>query len=266
MLRKTRRGDTLVEVTFAIAAFALISIITINVMNSGLNKAQATLELTHVRGEMNAQAEAIRFIHNAFTLERERPTSEQQYRELWMLLSRQKNSTASPSAVVNDPEDVPNLTVNRSCQEIYDGMDDGTYRAFIMNTRVIDPTDKTFVGVDGRNLSDIVITTKNSRDKFIPTTLNSRVVYGKNEATTTNNTDAEMLETGFYRDVQYAEGIFIVAARDKTNNASLSSSTPEFFDYHIRACWVAPGDTVPTTIGTIMRLYNPELVEGVDLW
>lgn len=266
MLKRFRRGDTLIEVTFAIAAFALVSIITINVMNSGLNQAQATLELTQVRGEMNAQAEAIRFIHNSFTLEREKQISEQQYRSLWMLLSRQKNGMTEPNAVVNNPEDVPNLTANKSCQEIYDGMDDGTYRAFIMNTRVIDPTDRTFIGVSGRNLNDIVITTKNARDKFIPTTLNSRVIYGKNETTTTNNSDAELSESGFYRDVQYAEGIFIVAARDKTNNASSNSSIPEFFDYHIRACWVAPGDTVPTTIGTIMRLYNPELVEGISLW
>lgn len=253
MLGGFKKGDTLVEVTFAIAAFALVSILTINVMNSGLNQAQATLELTQVRNEMNAQAESIRFIHNSFTLERERPIGEQQYRDLWMLLSRQRNAGMYPNAVVNNPEDVPSLTAKKSCQEIYDGMDDGTYRAFIMNARLIDPSETS-------DLKNIVVTTKNAPDKFTTTTLNSRVVYGNSSV---SNSDAELTETGFYRSVQSAEGIFIVAARDETDNAVV---TPEFFDYHIRACWVAPGDTVPTTVGTIMRLYNPELVEGMDLW
>ncbi len=259
MLKSFKKGDTLIEVTFAIAAFALVSILTINVMNSGLNKAQAALELTQVRNEMNAQAEAIRFIHNSFTLERERSREEdQQYRNLWMLLSRQKNGTLSPDAVVNDPEDIPKLAVNRSCQEIYDGMDDGIYRAFLINTRLIDPSQSS-------DLRKTIITTKSSPDRFIPTTLNARVVYGLNSSSD-RNSDEELAEDGFYQEIASAEGIFIVAARDETDNARSMSSTPEFFDYHIRACWVAPGDTVPTTIGTIMRLYNPELVEGADLW
>ena len=30
-----------------------------------------------------------------------------------------------------------------------------------------------------------------------------------------------------------------------------------YYDFHIRACWIAPGNNTPTTLGTIVRLYDP---------
>ena len=30
-----------------------------------------------------------------------------------------------------------------------------------------------------------------------------------------------------------------------------------YYDFHIRACWISPSNTVPTTLGTIVRLYDP---------
>ena len=64
-----------------------------------------------------------------------------------------------------------------------------------------------------------------------------------------------------------AEGIWIIAVRDKTDSANSSANKnnviPEFYDFHIRTCWTAPGRARPSTIGTIIRLYNPELVERI---
>ena len=31
----------------------------------------------------------------------------------------------------------------------------------------------------------------------------------------------------------------------------------KYYDFHIRACWSAPGTNVKTTLGTIVRLYDP---------
>ena len=74
-----KRGDTLIEVTFAIAVFCLVSAITMMVMNSDLAAMQATMELTMARNEIDAQAEAIRFIHNNYNSERLRKTLAQDH-------------------------------------------------------------------------------------------------------------------------------------------------------------------------------------------
>lgn len=41
-------------------------------------------------------------------------------------------------------------------------------------------------------------------------------------------------------------GLWVMPVRVGTSNS---------YDMHIRACWYAPGETVPTTLGTIVRLY-----------
>lgn len=37
------------------------------------------------------------------------------------------------------------------------------------------------------------------------------------------------------------------------------SGAPGYRDFHIRACWSAPGSSVPITLGTIVRLYEPSV-------
>jgi len=46
-----------------------------------------------------------------------------------------------------------------------------------------------------------------------------------------------------------AQGLWIEAVH--------SSSTPHFYDFHIRACWNTSGQSAPITLGTIVRLYEP---------
>ena len=143
-----KRGDTLVEVVFAIAIFALVAIISINAMNGGLSVAQQSLEITMTRNEMDAQAEALRFVHNAFALERELVVEKQQYRDLWYKLTRDSNSGIEPG-MANTPDALPELTVT-SCNQIYENgggksiIGNNDLTAFVMNTRAIDPDDKTF--------------------------------------------------------------------------------------------------------------------------
>lgn len=64
--RTHEKGDTLIEVMFAFAIFALVAVGSLTIMNQGIAAAQRSLEITLVRAQMDAQAEAIRYIHRAY--------------------------------------------------------------------------------------------------------------------------------------------------------------------------------------------------------
>lgn len=61
-----QRGDTLIEVMIAFGVFSLVAVGSLTVMNRGIATAQQSLEITLVRAQMDAQAEAIRYIHQAY--------------------------------------------------------------------------------------------------------------------------------------------------------------------------------------------------------
>lgn len=57
---RLNRGDTIIEVLLAVTVFSMLSIGTMTIMNQGTNAAQRALEITLVRQQVDAQAEAIR--------------------------------------------------------------------------------------------------------------------------------------------------------------------------------------------------------------
>ena len=61
------RGDTIIEVLLAVAVFSLVSVGAMTIMNQGTNAAQRALEITLVRQQIDAQAEALRAAHQAYT-------------------------------------------------------------------------------------------------------------------------------------------------------------------------------------------------------
>lgn len=61
-----QKGDTIVEVLFAVAVFAMVAVGSLAIMNGGIATAQRSLEITLVRQQIDAQAEAIRYIHKAY--------------------------------------------------------------------------------------------------------------------------------------------------------------------------------------------------------
>lgn len=50
-----------------------------------------------------------------------------------------------------------------------------------------------------------------------------------------------------------AEGIWVEAVSSQV----VSGEKTGYIDFHIRACWDGTGQTVPVTLGTIVRLYEP---------
>lgn len=64
--RRQDRGDTLIEVLFAITIFSLIVVTSMSLMNQGVAASQRSLETTLVRQQIDGQAEALRFLHESY--------------------------------------------------------------------------------------------------------------------------------------------------------------------------------------------------------
>lgn len=258
-----KRGDTLIEVTFAIAVFCLVSAITMMVMNSDLAAMQATMELTMARNEIDAQAEAIRFIHNNYNAERELIESKRVYEKLWLKITRDESTvigTSSGTGLVNSPNNLSRF-YSTDCAKYYNFASstttDGIHNikldhAFIVNTRKINPND----------VNNTIMSAKKNQNKFTETTLYPRVIF-ESSTSSAGNTDDAMYETNMnlYNKVARAEGLWVIGVKQENKNEP--GKAPQYFDFHIRACWYAPGRSTASTIATIIRLYNPEYVQEI---
>lgn len=236
-------GDTMVEVLFSITAYAVVALFTINTMNLGLQQGEASLELSMARTEISAQADAIRFIHNAYLSEREyNLTSSNSYKDLW---------TAITNRAVESSAAIPSLSVS-SCSEPYTGSNNiFSKNAFIVNTRYFS------LGSPSRTIIPA------NTSKFTQASLYPRVVYTTSAGTwdgTSASSDSDYLDEGTYNQVGKAEGIWVIA-RKSANTSSMLTGAPEYYDFHIYTCWYSPGSNHPSTVGTIIRLYNPALKE-----
>lgn len=63
---RSDRGDTLIEVLFAITIFSLIAVGGLSIMNQGVSTSQRALEINLVKQEINAQAETLRFMNSSY--------------------------------------------------------------------------------------------------------------------------------------------------------------------------------------------------------
>ncbi|MBR0431809.1 hypothetical protein IJK16_02290 [Candidatus Saccharibacteria bacterium] len=263
------RGDTIVEVTFAIAMFCVVAVISISIMNDGLNSAQSSLEITMARNEIDAQAEALRFVHDSYISQMKLSPDQQQYKLLWEKIV----GTNGVSGLVNTPEQIAEYPI-LDCNSAYElSNSDNLYndKGFILNTRLLVPANvdstiiKKFFAASGdttsisyQKLTDYILidADKNIVDNpFVPATVYPRIIY-----TTGNNQEAAALIEGDtysrdYRKLSRAEGIWILAVRDAST--SQAAVLPTYYDFYIRTCWYPPGKEQPNTIATIIRLYNP---------
>ena len=241
-----KRGDTLLEVVFAFTMFSLVTLITVSAMNGGISSAEASLELTLARTEIDAQSDTLRFIQSAFANDRS-------YGNLWRKIIERKA----------DPNSVPDLSVS-SCSSLYGDyatldaktIYDTGLKAFVVNPRHIgNSTDENSSNWYGHTL----ITADNrTSDKisFTTSSLNPRLIYTKgqlNDDGDTITTDDVIQEDELYTEVARVEGIYDFVVADQNH-----PDKSYFYDFHIYTCWYAPGAERPTTIGTVTRLYNPE--------
>jgi prepilin-type N-terminal cleavage/methylation domain-containing protein len=210
--RANSRGDTLIEVLFAVSVFSLIAVGGLAVMNQGSAAAQRSLEISLVRNQMNSQAETLRFLNSSYVsafhagaiYDSSTPAGQ------WALMS---------ASIKAHP--ISNLSTlgGSSCPPSYVSGD------FILNTQLA-----TFVD----NISQKVIQTATTYPQVTYITSNGQPV------------------------ISSSQGIWIEGVSyDPATSGDSAQSTIGYIDFHIFACWDSPGQAVPVTLGTIVRLYEP---------
>lgn len=264
-----RRGDTIIEVMFAFAIFSLVAIITVTMMNLGLAASERSLEVTVVRNEMNAQAEALRFIHSSYIAEQTLPENCgpdapkcQQYKALWeTIIGRAVAPAGSVGAGATYTIEMPVM----NCSKLYDNQAETLVKnnAFVLNTRQL----LSIKSGAGYTNADAYIAAKTptltSPQLFFEAPLDARIIYAKN--TGGDGNDGGNNSTGVmgnasdplqqYTKVARIEGIWVVAVRSTTFGIG---GKPQYYDFYIGTCWNGSGSRSATSIDTVVRLYNPE--------
>lgn len=260
-LKKTKRGDTIIEVMIGIAIFSFVTVLTVSVMNSGLASAERSLELVTARNELNAQAEALRFIHSSYASELSLPECGdmgndgtgkcQKFRSLWTLI------TSRAIRYEDMTIEYPVL----SCQSVYELGGGSIYadQAFVINTRLLETTDDAaYNGLISQRLTNAYIQAKSDQNIFRAPTLNARIIYTRDTGGESDAQLSDVVESGLtvYNKVEYAEGIWVVAV--KSDDKIVGTDLPQYYDFYIETCWNGAGDNASTSLDTIIRLYNPD--------
>ena len=236
-----KKGDTLIEVCIAIGIFSLISIGVASVMSSGVASSQTALETTLAREEIDAQADALRFIHESYMSARNSsadPSSDPYY-QTWKKITGDNGTggsavAASTGVTQFNPDNCANLYNSESANNIF------SQKAFVLNVRDLAHSDKAFVSSASSNA-------------FHPASIYPRLIY--------TGSDGTLVDDSYNANLERAEGIYIVAVRDGGTGMVISgdrtTSASAFYDFYIRTCWYGTDADRPTTISTVMRLYDP---------
>ena len=242
---KFKKGDTLVEVALAIGIFSMVAIAVVSVVNSSTSSAQSALEVTITREEIDAQAEALRFIHDSYstgddTGSTSSLSSNTAYGNIWNKIISLAKTDAS-SLLEYQPS---------TCEELY--ADEGKWLkergAFIINTR----------NLASSNVNDIIYTAKDNSELFSPAVTYPRVLHNTADKKDTSS----LIEQGDGSNFYGAEGIFIIPYKRTKSAVRVENGKPnriDFYEFYIRTCWFGPGADRPTTISTVVRLYDPKL-------
>lgn len=200
------QGDTIIEVLFAVAVFAMVAVGAMAIMNQGTAIAQRSLEITQVRQQIDAQIEALRYIHQAYVASYQKGGTPTGTAAQWAEITTDYGAAG--------PSDFSQLANNSTCPTNVPGE-----QPFVLNAR-------------RAQISNVVPSMTPSTGASLPPF--AYVSY---------NNDSS---------VRRVYGIWIEAIPSGNTNG------PGFVDFHIRACWDSPGSSVPTTMGTIVRLYEPK--------
>ena len=236
-----RKGDTLIEVTLAVGIFSMVAIAVVSVMSGGTSSAQTALETTIAREEIDAQAEALRFIQSSYIADKD--SGDNRFSDLWQEIKNRAN-TARSEVTTYAPT---------SCSDLYgSGHTIESNKGFVINTRKL----------GNFTQADEVIVGYNST-AFTQTTTHPRLLFGKNN--TENEDKSNLVDSVSYDQLYRAEGIYVVAVKDGGSNivsGSTTESKQAYYDFYIRTCWYGTGADTPSTISTVIRLYDPDALEA----
>jgi type II secretory pathway pseudopilin PulG len=201
-----QRGDTIIEVLFAITVFSLVAVGVISLINQGAAIAQQALEIGQVRQQMDAQTDVIRYLNSTYIDDFHKGGVAS---KLWQgVLDAHTVTSAQDYTTIQKPS---------GCN-----LPDQSGKAFTINyTKVKDA------------FADAVTSLPSALSELVLVPTSDTISYAR-----------------LVTDPQpSAQGIWVQAVR--------KDATSNFYDFHIRACWQTPGQTIPMTLGTIVRLYVP---------
>ncbi len=258
----------MIEVVIAIGIFSMIAIGIAAVMSSGTSGAQTALETTLAREEIDAQAEALRFIQSSYAADKY--AADKKYSTLW-------------DEITSHAIDVGAITSEDQKKEILEyaptSCDDSTIyannkiaeSAFIINPR----------GLNSFSAGDVKTTVyflrQNASGKFAKASTYPRLIFSKSLSSSTTDEGKSLDEDSSvsYTNLWRAEGIYVIAVKDASSSTGSNQGTlvvgekfegktdraSAYYDFYIRACWYGTDATVPSTISTVIRLYNPDTIE-----
>ena len=242
-----KKGDTLVEVLLAVGIFSMIAISVVAVMSGGTSSAQTALETTLAREEIDAQAEALRYIHDSYINDKNSNNSELSTVALWRRIINQDNVYV-PSGDKKDEDllQYSPTTCPTSASEL-------PANAFILDTRALN-----LLGAAAYK------SVKDDANVFAPATTFPRLIFG-------TGSENSLIESDTSTALSRAEGIYVIAVADRdtttvldvdgnpVNNQGIEVFRPAFFDFYIRTCWYGTDAETASTISTVIRLHNPDV-------
>lgn len=212
-----QRGDTIVEVLFAVTVFSLIAVGGLSIMNQGAAMAQRSLEIGQVRDQMDSQADALRFLHSAYL----------------------SNLSTAGASTTKKWQDVVKTHAVTKAQPFADDADQ-------TSCHLPNPANASSSASRGEPFALDV--TKLDPDSATP-------VLSLSQGDTIDKTEtfAQIrYPAAGSTDPARSEGLWIQAVYSPPSGRVLG-----YYDFHIRACWLTPGQAAPLTLGTIVRLYEP---------
>jgi type II secretory pathway pseudopilin PulG len=91
---------------------------------------------------------------------------------------------------------------------------------------------------------------------FILDSANARYVPGTGGQLVAAPAIAQVVYQGSPEALSASQGIWIEGIRSVAE-ADVNKNNTRYIDFHINACWESPGQGLPMTMGTIVRLYEP---------
>jgi type II secretory pathway pseudopilin PulG len=219
------KGDTLIEVLFAVSVFSLIVVGSLSIMNQGSATAERSLEITLVRQQIDSQAETLRYLNSSY------------------ITAYSADPTNIPSGSLADQW----IQIQKSLVGSVTSLDDtacptsAPAGSFILNTKTTNDSIR-FINVGG-------LSNGPPNGVYEPATTFSQVRYYADPT----NPD--------YNNIR-SDGIWIeaISGTDESDPSQIAQTNQihaDYIDFHIDACWESPGQSNPITIGTIVRLYEP---------
>ena len=222
----------------------MVAIAVVAVMTGGTSSTQNALETTLTREEIDTQAEALRFIHASYLADEN--TEDKPFTKLWDKII---SNAYVPQLDVSENQKYQQYNPS-TCQSIYDDGDGGVLsKAFVINPYKLASSDPSSAYIKYNN---------SDSDKFKQALTYPHLIFGED---VTNNTDNSSLASSVNStDLFQAAGIFVIAVKDPDSTRVVGNTGKKatYYDFYIRTCWYSTGSDTPSTISTVIRLYDPK--------